>query len=110
MDIFVGYHVTHKTKVARILREGLRCSHARGKLRAVWLSAEPTLALQGHVAAAHGWRLTDLRALQVVVPRARLSAHHVGAICLHGVAYYTGLDLRPDQLCEVDLPAGAEAL
>jgi hypothetical protein len=111
MDLFIGFHVTHKSKVAKILREGLDPGRSRGKLRAVWLSAEPTLALQAHVAAAHGWRLCDLRALLVTVPRARLCAKHLGeGLLLHGVGYYTGILVRPDQLQEADLPAGAEAL
>ena len=63
------YHVTHRHLRASIARAGLCPSCARGSPR-VWLAARQRVAwAMSHVAESHGWKITDLIVIVVIVPR-----------------------------------------
>lgn len=66
-------HVTHKDNARSIERDGLRVDRATG-VACAWLCNYPRLAWAlRHVADHHGWKLTDMIAYRVDVPRHWLS-------------------------------------
>lgn len=98
----LAYHVTHKSNVANIRRRGLQPGYSRGKLRAIWLSDKPSAALVGHIASAHGWKISDMRVVLVRVIRARCNRHYRANNGLHrNMAYYTGQGISAENILGV---------
>lgn len=91
------YHVTHRSNVANIKRRGLQRGYCRGKLRAIWLTTDPSKILLEHIAAHHGWRVNDLRIVAVrIYQDMQLRKHCRNKNGLHrNTAFY----------CRFDIPA-----
>lgn len=64
------WHVTHKTKIGKINREGLRVARSEGSLKRIWLAegTKLTWALE-HVAKHHNWPLEQMAFFLVGLPK-----------------------------------------
>jgi hypothetical protein len=89
-------HATPARNLASILRAGLLTSHAKGKMRAVWL-ASPSRSSWAvlHVIKRHGGRVETTVVLEIDVPRSwlRRSARKRLWACLQ--------DIPPGRICRV---------
>lgn len=93
------YHVTHKKNIKSIMKSGLLPEKSRGKIRAVWLSLDPSCVLVEHIAKSHKWQFRDMRILGVEIPDTRLRKHYRAKNGLHrNIAYYCGVTISPDSL------------
>lgn len=78
------YHVTHRSNLASILRQGLRPTRAKTKWSTIWLCSEEAIAdIIQHMAQRHRWTTTAL-----IVFRVQIDTNHLRRNRAIGIYHY----------------------
>lgn len=78
------YHVTHRSNLDAILRQGLRPTKAKTKWSTIWLCAEERIEdLLQHMAQRHGWSTSVL-----IVIRVQVDTYHLRRNRAPGVYHF----------------------